>query len=146
MARMYETKPPAWFWAAAVLLVLWECMGVWSWWEHWRHGPSAMGNVPTDYDVRYFAALPGWYVWLFGAAVWTGLIGGILLLVRNAGARAAYIVSLIATVLMFGYTFLATDLIAAKGVWTTYFPALIILAGIFSVWFAGYATKRGWLR
>ena len=146
MASAFENKPPVWFWIVAVLLLLWECMGVWSWWEHWRNGPAAMGALPTDYDVRYFAALPGWYAWLFAGAVWLGLASGVLLLMRKAVARTVAIVSLALTVVMFGYTFLATDLIAAKGVWVTYFPAFIVAAGFFTVWFIGMATRRGWVR
>ena len=146
MANGFETKPPAWFGVAAVVLVLWEAMGVWSWWLHWTQGPAAMGNVPTEWDIQYFAKLPGWYVWLFALATWSGLLAGLLLLARRRAARPVYVLSLVATVLMFGYTFLATDLIAHKGVWTTYFPAFIIAVGIGSVWLAGTGLRRGWLR
>lgn len=146
MASNFTGKPPAWFWLVAIVLTLWECMGVWSWWEHWHKGAYAMGATPTTYDIKYFAAIPNWYVWLFALAVWSGLLGGILLLLRNAAARPVFIVSLIATLAMFGYTFLGTDLIAAKGIWTVYFPAIIIAICCVAVWFAGLAAKRGWIR
>lgn len=145
MASSFQSKPPAWFWVVAIALTLWEVMGVWSWWEHWQHGPAAMGNVPTNWDIAYFAALPAWYVWLFAAAVWLGLLSGLLTLARKAVARPVAIVSLIATVAMFGYTFLATNMLE-KGFWTAYFPALIIAIGFATVWFLGLATRRGWLR
>lgn len=146
MAHMFRTRPPAWFWVVAIALLAWEAMGIWSWWQHWRYGAAAMGQTPTDYDIRYYAALPGWYVWLYGAAVWLGLAGGILLLMRRAAARPVAIAALIATLLMFGYVFLATDLIRAKGVWTTYFPLAIVAIGFGTVWFIGRARRRGWLR
>lgn len=146
MASRFRSKPPAWFWIVTILLLLWECAGVWSWWEHWRHGPAAMRATPTEYDIRYFAALPRWYVWLFALAVWSGLAGGLALLRRQAAARTLYVVSLIATVAMFAYTFTMTDLIAAKGGWVVYFPAVIVALGVVSIWFAGHATRRRWLR
>ena len=146
MASRFASRPPAWFWLVAGAFAVWEAFGVWSWWEHWQHGAAAMGQVPTEYDIAYMAALPRWYVWLFGLAVWSGFAGGLSLLRRNRVARTLFVVSLIATVAMFGYTFLATDLIAAKGVWTTYFPAVIIALTIAAAWFAGVATRRGWLR
>ena len=53
--------------------------------------------------------------------------------------------SLIAIVVMFGWMFLATDIIAAKGIWTTYFPAMIFIVGLFTIWFARRARARGWI-
>ena len=144
MASNFTGKPPAWFWVVAIVLTLWECMGVWSWYQHHTLGPAAMGNVPTEWDTAYYAALPGWYTWLFAAAVFLGLLSGILMLARKAAARPVAIVSLVVTIAMFAYTFLGTNMLE-KGVWTTYFPALIIAIGFATVWFAGYATKRGWL-
>lgn len=146
MASTFERKPPAWFLLVSVLLLLWELMGAWSWWEHKQHGAYGMGATPTAYDIQYFAALPSWYVWLFALAVGTGVLGGILLLARNAAARPVFALSLVATVAMFAYTFLATDKIAVKGVWVTYFPALIVALGVFSLWWAGLGIRRGWLR
>lgn len=145
MASNFQTKPPAWFWVVAIALTLWECMGVWSWYQHHTLGPAAMGSVPTEWDRAYFAALPGWYTWLFAAAVFSGLLAGVLLLLRNAAARPVAIISLVAIIAMFGYVFGATNMLE-KGVWTAYFPALIIAVGFVAVWFAGVATKRGWLR
>lgn len=145
MASRFTAKPPAWFWVVAILLVLWELMGVWSWYQHHTLGPAAMGNVPTDWDRAYFAALPGWYTWLFAVAVLTGLLAAILLIARNAAARPVAILSLVATVAMFGYAFLVTNMLE-KGVWTTYFPILIVAIGVFTIWFAGTAIRRGWIR
>ena len=137
--------PPAWFWLVAVLLVLWEGMGLYSFYEHVAHGPGAMGAVPTDYDRRLFAGLPGWYVWVFGVATWGGLAAGLALLLRSRFAEALAWISLIAIVVMFGWMFLATDIIAAKGIWTTYFPAMIFIVGLFTIWFARRARARGWI-
>lgn len=141
----YRSRPPGWFWLVAVLLVVWQVIGVWSWWAHWQQGPRAMGATPTDYDLRYHAALPGWYVWLYALATFSALAGGVLLLMRQALAVPVLVVSLLATMAMFGYTFLATDLIAAKGVWTVYFPAFIVAVGVLSVLFARSARRRGWI-
>jgi hypothetical protein len=140
-------SPPTGFWIAAVLLVLWEAVGVWSWWEHWRNGPRAMGATPTDADVRDFAALPAWYVWLYALATWSALAGGLAVLARRAVAVPLFGVSLAATVAMFGYTFLATDLIARKGLAVVVpFPAFIVAVGVAALVFARAARARGWLR
>lgn len=145
MASSFTGKPPIWFWITAIVLTLWECMGVGSWWQHHTMGPAAMGNVPTDWDRAYFAALPAWYTWLYAVAVFSGLLTGILLLARKAAARSVAIVSLAATIAMFAYTFLGTNMLE-KGLWTAYFPIFIIAVGFATVWFATVAIRRGWLR
>ncbi len=138
-------KPPTWFWIAGVLLLLWELMGVWSFYEHTMNGPNAMGAQATDYDRALFASLPGWYSFVFGVATLGGLFAVIALLRRHSSAVGLAGISLAATVLMFGWMFLATDIIAVKGVWTTYFPAVIIILGVLTLWFASSAKARGWI-
>ena len=36
-------------------------------------------------------------------------------------------------------------IIAAKGVWTSYFPIFIVALGVFEIWLAGLAIKLGWV-
>jgi hypothetical protein len=138
-------NPPAWFWIVTAALLPWQAMGLYSFYEHVAHGPAAMGAVPSDYDRRLFASLPGWYAWVFGVATWGALAAGLALVARRSVAVALAAVSLAAVVVMFGWMFLATDIIAAKGVWTTYFPAAIALVGLFTWWFARMARARGWI-
>lgn len=138
-------RPPTWFWIVVALLLLWQATGLYSFYEHVAHGPEAMGAVPTDYDRKLYASLPGWYVWVFAIATWAALGSGVALLLRRGLAVPLAVISLVAVVVMFGWFFAATDIVAAKGVWTTYFPAVIFLAGAFTVWFAGTARTRGWI-
>lgn len=139
-------RPPAWFWVVAVLLTLWGAQGCWAAYLHWTVGAEAMGPA-TDYDRRLFAALPGWYHWDFLIAVVASLLGGIALLMRSRTARLLFTISLIAVVIQFAWVFSTTDLIAVKGAAATLpFPLFITAVAILSVWFAGYAYRRGWLR
>lgn len=138
-------SPPTWFWIVATLLLLWHAMGLYSFYEHVAHGPGAMGAVPSDYDRQLHASLPRWYVWIYGIATWGGVAAVAALLARRAVAIILAAVSLAATVVMFGWMFLATDIIAAKGVWTTYFPLLIVVLGGVTLWFAMRARARGWI-
>lgn len=138
-------RPPRWFWIVTVGLLLWQAVGIYSFYEHVAHGPAAMGAVPSDYDRSLYASLPGWYVWIYGNATWAALASGVALALRRRLAVPLAAISLAATILMFGWMFAATDLIAVKGVWTTYFPALIIVVGIVTLWFARRARARGWI-
>lgn len=138
-------KPPAWFWLVAVLLVLWEAAGCFACVQQFKLGAAAMGPV-DDWSLRYYAALPAWYNPVYAVATFGGLLGGLALLLRRRIAITLFWISLAAVIVMFGYAFAATDLIAHKGLGQVLpFPLFIAAMGAFSVWFAKLAARRGWL-
>ena len=142
-----ETKIawPRWFWIVAILLVLWEAMGCYACWMQIKLGAAAMGPV-DDWSTKYYAALPVWYNPVYALATFGGLLGGIALLFRDKRALLLFWISFAAIIVMFGYAFAATDLIAHKGIGQVLpFPLLIAGFGAFSIWLAGFATRRGWI-
>lgn len=136
---------PLWLRALALLLVLWGVMGVFACIQQIRLGPDAMGAA-TAYDRALYAGLPAWYNGVYALAVSAGLAGAIALLIGRRAALPLFVISLVAVVVQFGYLFATTDIIAVKGVWTTYFPLFIVLVALLEVWLAGLARRRGWLR
>lgn len=139
-------QPPVWYYVVGGALALWSAIGCFFCYMQFIHGAEAMGPA-TEYDLQLYAGLPSWYNYVFALAVLTGLLGAIGLLTRSRAMRILFIVSLIAAVVQFGYLFTTTDIIAHKGAGMALpFPILIIVIGIFSVWFAGFAKKREYLR
>jgi hypothetical protein len=111
-----------------------------------RLGAAAMGPVDA-WSLKYYAALPVWYNAVYAVATFGGLIAGLVLLLRDRRALLLFWISFVAVVVMFGYAFAATDLIAHKGLAQVLpFPLLIAAIGAFSIWFSGYAAKKGWMR
>src|SRR3546814_2911225 len=97
----------------------------------------------TQYYRQLYAALPGWYNGVYAIAVGAGLLGSFALLARSAMARWLFVLSLIAIIVIFGYLFLATDVIAVKGAAATLpFPILIALIAIFAIWFTDRKSTR----
>jgi hypothetical protein len=140
-----RTKPPVWFWAVAGVLALWGAQGCYVCIQQFRLGHDAMGPA-TEYQRQLYAALPGWYDYLFALAVGASLVGGLMLLARSRLAVPTFAVSLIAAVLQFGYLFATTDIIARMGFAAAAgFPIVIWLIGLFAVWFARRSERRGWI-
>lgn len=140
-----KTKPPLWFWIAGALLLLWGLSGVASFYSSFHMSPEALAAM-SEYDRRLYTDRATWFIIVYGVAVWAGLIGTVLLLLRRRWAQPLFILSLVAVVVMFGYMFLATDLIAVKGIVTAAgFPLVIAVIGSFAVWFGRRATERGWI-
>ena len=108
-------------------------------------GAAAMGPV-DDWSLKYYAALPSWYNWVYVVATFGGLLGGLALLLRERRSILLFWVSFLAVIVMFGYAFAATDLIANKGLAQVVpFPLFIAAVGAFSIWFAGMAARKGWI-
>lgn len=141
---MTTVKPPAWFWVVAVILLLWNLVGAYACIQQFRLGAEAMGPA-TDYDRRLYASMPGWYDWCFAFAEVMGVGGALALLARRAAALPLFVLSLIGVVVQFGYLFATTDIIAVKGVWTTYFPLFIAAMCVGQILFARTARARGWI-
>jgi hypothetical protein len=141
-----RNKAPGWFWLVAGLITLWGVIGVAAFYMDVSMSSAAVAGM-SDYDRALRASRPGWFMWLYGAAVWSGLIGGVLLLRRSVVAHPLFVLSLMLVIAMFGYVFAATDLIAVKGVVVaTAFPILIALIGMGEIWFATRARRRAWIR
>lgn len=140
-----KVKPPAWFWVVAVLLALWGVIGVVGFQVDVAMTPADVARLPP-YDQQLYTGRPSWQIATYGVATWTGLLGSIVLLLRKAWARALYILSLVAVVAMFGWTFIATDIIAVRGVVVAAgLPVAIALIAVFEIWLAGVARRRGWI-
>lgn len=140
---MARTRAPVGFRIAVVVLILWGIVGVFAF--HASFVESVRATMDA-YDRRLYDSWPVWYAPVYGVAVWSGLIGSVLLALRRRVARPVYVASLVAVVIMFGWTFVATDLIAVKGVLTAVaFPVGIALICVFEIWLAGHAARRGWI-
>lgn len=145
MASYVRQKPAGWFNLVALLFVLWGIAGCAALYGHIAFGPAIDPNA-SDWDRAYYAGLPGWFTWVYAAAVLGGLFGSIALLMRSRLARPLFLVSLVAVIVQFGWVFAATDLLAQKGAAATVpFPLFIAVMAVLQIWFAGYAERRGWI-
>lgn len=140
-----RNRAPLWFWIVGIVLVLWGVMGIVAFYQDVAATPEQLARL-TAYDRALLASRPSWFIWVYGAAVWSGLIGTIALLAKSGLCRPLFMLSLVLIVVMFGYIFAKTDLIAVKGFTTAAgFPILIAAIAMFQIWIAGLARRRGWI-
>lgn len=134
MATRLARPVPAWFWGIAVLAVLWEGYGCYVY----------LSQSLLDQSARTggYAQMSAWQWGVFAVAVWSGLLGAVALLLRSRWAVTLLGVSLIATIVSYGYN-LTQGLIAAD---ERPLAIVINVAGFALLLFAGMARKRGWLR
>lgn len=136
---------PGWFWLVAVLALLWEGAGCYAYLTQVTMKAADMGALPAA-QRDLWLSMPVWVWCAYAVAVWVGLTGALALLMRQRWAREAFILSLLAAIVQFGWVYLATPAFAKLGASSTALPICIIVIGVFLVWFSSMAARRGWLR
>ena len=146
MATEANPPVPVWYWIVAILALLWGAAGCFAYVSQVTISPEDFARLP-EAQQQIWASMPGWVTGAYAVAVWISLAGALALLLRRRLARTAYIVSLIAVLIQFGWVFLATPILGlyplAEAVT---FPLVIIVLGIALVWFSDMSARRGWLR
>lgn len=142
MNEPYDRQPIArWYLIGAVASVLFMALGCAVYVMHVTADPAAL---PLDQRAAY-AAEPSWLTGLNAIAVWVGVIGAILLVLKRRLAETLLLVSFVATLLWLAGLFvvpalrdaLSTNDIAVAVIVT------LITGTIYS--FARHSRQRGWL-
>lgn len=136
---------PGWFRVVAVLLLLWNLLGLWMFWSQYTMSPAQLAALP-EAQRGLFEAMPGWAWAVYGLAVVAGSLGALLLLLGRRAALALFWLCLAAVAVQFIQTFLpggALEVLGAAGALPV--PLLILAIAIVQVWLARRGRARGWL-
>jgi hypothetical protein len=91
-------------------------------------------------------AMPVWQTAVYATAVWSGLAGAILLLMRRRLAVPVLLLSLVGAVGTF-LPFAAVPAVRELATESDAVAAIIVIAlCLSSYWFARYSQQRGWLK
>ena len=135
-------KVPAWFWAAAGLALLFEIFGCYM---YIAQVSVDRATLPLDQRAMWDAT-PTWMVAAYATAVWVGVVGAALLLLRRKLAVPVLLVSLIAVLVQFSGLFLVPQLRQTVPDTALAGPVAIIVICYAIFQLARLAHKRGWLR
>lgn len=143
MNDVIGASPPGWFRVVAVLAILWNLVGVWSYLSKVGAAPAMMEMTPEE--VTLAASMPSWATAAFAVAVFGGLLGSLGLLLRKAWARVLLILSLLGMLVQFGWWLLISGAMEQMGASSAAMPAVVVLIGVLLLWLANMGVKRGWL-
>ncbi|MEM9680634.1 MAG: hypothetical protein AAF901_09945 [Bacteroidota bacterium] len=87
-----------------------------------------------------------WYTDLFAIAVFSGVIGCILLLIRKKIAKLLLIVSFLAATVQMVYFLFIADLKGVDFSLNKIMAYIIIAFAAFLVWFAKHSNTKGWIK
>jgi len=149
---MNEKVPaPGWFTAVAIIALLWNLLGVAAYLMTTLAPklmtPEMLDALPeadraaTEASMAQLAATPGWVTGAFAVAVFGGLIGSILLLMKKNLAVPILALSLLAVLVQNSYALFLSGEAAGAG---AALPILVLVFAAFLVWVALKARKEGW--
>ena len=133
---------PAGFWIAAGLALLWELFGCYMY-----YAQMTVDRMSLPIDQRaMWDATPPWIIAAHAVAVWVGLAGAVLLLMRRKLAEKLLLVSLIAVAVQFGGVLLVPAIreVTPSAAYNLPIAIFVVCYGIWML--SRLARKRGWLR
>ena len=139
----YAPQPVArWYMAAAIASLLFMALGCASYVWHVTLDPA---GLPVDQRAIY-DAVPTWMTAAFAIAVWAGLAGALMLVMKRKLAQPLLLVSLIAVLVQFAGYFVDPKLRQIMTPDAYVLPVVIMLLTWTIFWFARHSAQRGWLR
>ena len=141
-----KIKIPMWFWVVSIFFLLWNIMGVFSFLAHTFISNEALAELPSN-ERELYSEYPLWTNIVFAIAVIAGLIGTIGLVLKKKWSKMAFIISLLAIIPQMIHNVFFTKSIEVYGaVEAATMPALVVIFGLFLVWFSMLGIRKQWLK
>jgi hypothetical protein len=128
-----------------VLALLWNLLGLFSFYYHVTATPETIATWP-EAQQRLFELMPRWIFVPFAVATIGGVLGSLGLVLRRRWATPALLLSLLGIVIQFGAQYATTPTWAGSGARGLILPLVLAAIGLFLWRYARGAAARGWLR
>jgi len=139
-------RTPWHLWAVGIIAILWSAMGAVDYIMTQTQNEAYLSKF-TPEQLAYFTSFPVWVVAAWAIAVWGGVLGALLLLLKRKLAVWVLLVSLIAMVLTTIHNFVLSDGMEVMGDGESLgFTAAIFVIAVVLYLYARVMEKRGILR
>lgn len=145
MQEAVSARTPAHLWIVGIVSLLWNAFGCYDYLMTNLRNQAYLSQFTPD-QLAYYDSLPSWLTAFWAIGVWGGLIGSILLLMRNRYAVWAFALSLVGAVVGLGYQLFLTQMPPSmkSGAMAAMPWVIIIIAAVF-LWYAWNVEKKGLL-
>lgn len=141
-----KIKLPVWFWIVAAFSLLWNLLGVVSFFMHVFISQEALDALSVA-ERDLYHSYPLWTNIVFAIAVFFGFAGSLGLVLKKKWSKMAFIISLIAIVPQMIHNVFVTKSIEVYGLaQAVTMPILVVVFGILLVWFSSFAINKKWLK
>ncbi|MGV9009870.1 hypothetical protein [Brevundimonas sp.] len=140
-------RTPWHLWVVGVLAVLWNSIGAFDYVMTMYGGMDYLRQAGmSDAFVAAFERMPMWMSVAWPVAVWSAVLGSVLLLLRSRWAFVSFVVSLIVYIANLVHNYGMSELGSLGGTVGLVIASIITISLIFLIWYSRMMTKRGVLR
>ncbi|MEM6346220.1 MAG: hypothetical protein AAF927_20185 [Bacteroidota bacterium] len=140
-----STKIPSWFWAVSSVALVWNLIGVLAYLGQLMMTDEVLAALPEAEQALY-KNIPLWATIAFTLAVWGGLAGSILLVLKRKVATSVFIVSAIGIIIQLSYNLFMSEALEVFGKVGLIIPIMTLTIGLALVYFSRFATQKGILK
>ena len=143
---MSEKKEiPPWFWLVSIIAIFWNLMGVANYLMLKFMSPEVMAKM-SEAEQALIENTPAWVTAAFATAVFSGLAGSVLMILRKKIAFETFALSMAAIVVQEIYVLFMSDTLKVQGVRGVMLPFMIITLGLIFLAFSYFTRKQGILK
>jgi len=140
-------RTPWHLWVVGVLAVLWNSIGAFDYVMTMYGGMDYLRQSGmNEAFVAEFEQMPMWMSVAWPVAVWSAVLGAVLLLLRSRWAFISFVVSLIVYVANLAHNYGMSELGSLGGTAGLVIATIITLSLVLLIWYSRMMTKRGVLR
>lgn len=141
---MEKIKAPTWFTVVAIIMVIWNLMGVSAFIMDAMMTEEAIAALP-EAERNLYGKFPLWTKAAYFIAVFGGTLGAIGLVAKKRWSKPVLIVSLIGVVVQMFHSLFIAGSMEVYGPGALAMPIMVIAFSVFLVWMAHHGIKKGWL-
>lgn len=143
MSEVNNNKAPAWFMVVAVVLFVWNLMGILAYFMQVTMSPEALAVLP-DAHRELYENIPTWVTAAFATGVFGGALGTLLLILKKNLAGLVLQISLAAVLVQMAHTFFITKSYEVLGSSAMVMPVTVIIIAVYLVILAAKAKTNRW--
>lgn len=136
-----STKPTTAFWIIAILGLLWNLVGA-NQYVQQAYKTKAFTAMYTPEQLELINNMPAWATAAFALAVFGGVFGCLLLLLKRKQAVLLFQVSLLGIIVQTIYNFFIADALDVYGSNALIMPVLVFIIAVFLLSYAKGAAKN----
>lgn len=144
MNFMTTSTAPSWIKSIAWAALVWNLLGVIAFIMQMLMTPDMISKLPVEQQAAY-SNTPIWSTIAFATAVFGGVLGCILLLLKKALAQTLFTLSLTGIFIQQFYNFIVINSIELLGASAVFMPIFVVVIAIILLLLSHKGKQQGWL-
>jgi hypothetical protein len=141
-----SSRTPRHLWAIGIIALLWNSIGAFDYLMTQTKNAAYMSAFPPE-QLAFFYGLPVWVIAAWALAVWGGVLGSLLLLLRRRLAVPVFLVSLVGMAVTTLHNWILSNAFELfTDTFSRVFTVVIIAITVGLYFYARAMEKRGVLR